>query len=137
MLLPSSRSKALNVIGAMNRKNEIFYEVHETTINSDILISFIDKLCNQITKKTILVLDNAPIHRSKKFKAKIEEWNALDLYIYFIPPYSPELNIIEILWKHIKYFWLEFKAYESYNSLKKCLLETLGAFGLEHTINFA
>ena len=41
------------------------------------------------------------------------------LTIYPIPPYSPELNIIEIVWRKIKYEWLPFSAYESFLSLKK------------------
>ena len=46
------------------------------------------------------------------------------LTIYPIPPYSPELNIIEIVWRKIKYEWLPFSAYESFISLeeKNCLM---------------
>lgn len=98
--LPSSRSKAINVIGAISRKGKLFYEVHNPTINSDLMISFIDQFCNQIEKRTVIVLDNAPIHRSKKFKKQMEEWQERDLYIFFITPYSPELNVIEILEAH-------------------------------------
>jgi hypothetical protein len=32
------------------------------------------------------------------------------LYLYYLPPYSPELNRIEILWKHAKHFWRRFVA---------------------------
>ncbi|QZT39075.1 transposase [Halosquirtibacter xylanolyticus] len=97
MRLRSSKSKRVNVIGAVNRKGKLIYEIHKDSVNTDIFIEFVDKLCNQITRKIILVLDNASIHKSKKFKDKIEQWEEEDLYIYFITPYSPELNIIEIL----------------------------------------
>ena len=63
--LPSSKGKALNIIGAMSRKGKLLYDIHDTTANSDILIAFVDKLRSQITKKTILVVDNAPIHKAK------------------------------------------------------------------------
>lgn len=43
---------------------------------------------------TVVVLDNSPILKSKKFMSKIKEWKEQYLLIYFLPPYSPELNLI-------------------------------------------
>jgi transposase len=75
-------------------------------------------------------------HSSKKFKAKIEEWAKEDLWIYFIPPYSPELNEIEILWRFVKYQWLAFEAYSSFENLKKHLKDIFDSFGSKCIINF-
>ena len=112
----------------MNRKNELFFEVNETTFNSDKIISFMDKFMKQIVKRTIVILDNSPIHKSKKFKAKMKEWEENDLLIFFLPPYSPELNLIEILWRRIKYQWLPFEAYLSFQNLKEHVSEVLNNF---------
>ena len=79
ILLPASKGKFLNVVGLMNRKNKLFFEVNETTFNSDKLIGFMDKFIGQIVKRTVVILDNSPIHKSKKFMAKIEEWRRNDL----------------------------------------------------------
>lgn len=70
ILLPASKGKFLNVVGLMNRKNDLFFEENETTFNSDKLILFMDKFTDQIVKKTVVILDNSPIHRSKKFMTK-------------------------------------------------------------------
>lgn len=44
-------------------------------------------------------MDNAPIHTSKKFIENIQKWrDNHDLFLFFLPTYSPELNKIEILW---------------------------------------
>lgn len=96
-----------------------------------------DRICDQIEKKTIVVLDNAPIHRSKKFKDKISEWEERDLYVFFITPYSPELNIIEMLWKQMKYYWLEFNAYNNYEALEDCINKILKLYGSKYVINYA
>ncbi|MDO8641323.1 MAG: transposase [Nitrosarchaeum sp.] len=74
ILLPAAKGKFLNVVGLMSRKNDLFYEVLETTFNSDKLISFMDRFALQINKKTIVILDNSPIHKSKKFINKLEQW---------------------------------------------------------------
>jgi len=50
-------------------------------------------------KKIIAILDNFTTHRSKK---TIEFANSLNIDLVFLPPYSPDLNPIEYIWKSIK-----------------------------------
>ncbi|MBE0424586.1 MAG: transposase [Lutibacter sp.] len=47
----------------------------------------------------------------------------------FLPPYSSKLNLIEILWRRIKYQWLPFQAYLSFQNLKEHLSYLLNNFG--------
>ncbi len=120
----------------MNRKNDLFFEVSETTFNTDKVILFMDKFAAQIVKKTVVILDNSPIHKSKKFMVKISEWKERDLLVFFLPPYSPELNLIEILWKRIKYQWLPFDAYLCFQNLKERLSYVLNNFGKLYDIKY-
>ena len=136
ILLPAAKGKFLNVVGLMNRKNDLFFEMNETTFNTDKIICFLDRFAAQIVKRTVVVLDNSPIHRSNKFKAKIKQWEEDDLLIYFLPPYSPELNLIEILWRRIKYNWLSFDAYLCFQNLKERLENVLQNIGLKYDIIF-
>ena len=136
ILLPAAKGKFLNVVALMNRKNDLFFEVNETTFNTDKFILFMNKFADQIVKKTVVILDNSPIHRSKKFMAKIKEWKEKDLLIFFLPPYSPELNLIEILWRKIKYQWLPFDAYLCFQNLKERLLHVLKNVGIKYDIKF-
>jgi len=136
ILLPASKGKFLNVVGLMNRKNDLFFEMNETTFNTDKIICFLDRFAKQIVKKTVVVLDNSPRHRSNKLKAKIKLWEEDDLLIYFLPPYSPELNLIEILWCRIKYNWLSFDAYLCFQNLKERLENVLQNISLKYDIIF-
>ena len=136
ILLPAAKGKFLNVVGLMTRKNNLFFEVLETTFDTDKIISFIDSFVVQTSKKTIVILDNSPIHKSKKFIAKMVEWKENDVYIFFLPPYSPELNLIEILWKRIKYQWIPFDAYICFQNLKERLSYVLKNFGEKYDIIF-
>jgi transposase len=136
ILLPAAKGKFLNVVGLMNRKNDLFFEVDETTFNTDKFICFMDKFAEQVVKQTVVILDNSPIHKSKKFIAKINEWKEKDVLIYFLPPYSPELNLIEILWKRIKYQWLPFDAYLCFQNLKERLSYVLNNFSIKYDIIF-
>ena len=58
------------------------------------------------------------------------------MYIFFLPPYSPELNKIEMLWKKIKYQWLGFDAYLSWQNLQHHLLHVLDNIGLKYILDF-
>jgi transposase len=136
LLLPAAKGKFLNVVGLMSRKNVLFSQVLETTFNTDKIIDFMDSFVEQIKKITVVILDNSPIHKSKKFIAKIQEWKEKDLLIFFLPPYSPELNLIEILWRRIKYNWIPLDAYLSFQNLKDRLSFVLNNFGTKYDIIF-
>ena len=70
-----------------------------------------------------MILDNYPINKSKKFISKMEEWKEKEVYIFFLPPYSPELNLIEILWRRINYqWWIPFDAYIFFSESQRTLV---------------
>ena len=76
-----------------------------------------DEFSEIITKKTVVIFDNSSSHTSEKFMKNIEKWEKKGLFVKYLPPYSPELNPIEILWRFIKYLWLPFSAYTSFRNL--------------------
>lgn len=115
--IKSQQSKRLNVLGFLRKDNELDAYTFSSSINSDVVIACIDKFCEKITKKTFLVMDNSSIHQNNLFWNKEDEWKEKGLEIFFLPTYSPHLNLIEILWRFIKYKWLESDAYESYSTL--------------------
>jgi transposase len=67
----------------------------------------------------------------------IEKWEEQGVFIKFLPAYSPELNIIEILWRFIKYFWLPFSAYSSFENLVKEVEKILRNIGDQFQICFS
>lgn len=136
--IPSSKSSRLNVLGFMNRNCDFESYVFEGSINSEIVIACFDDFAKKLSKKTIVLIDNASIHTSNLFKDNIDKWKNENLIIYNIPPYSPELNKIEILWRKIKYEWIDFSAYKTFGSLKKSLNNILSNIGInqKYHINF-
>lgn len=82
------------------------------------------------------MLDNANIHRSALFRRKALKWRAQHLYVAFLPTYSPELDLIEIFWRKIKYEWLPLTAYQSLQSLCDHVQEVLSGYGEKYRINF-
>ena len=135
--LPCSKSKRLNVLGLMGKDCSFQSWVFDSSINSSVVVAFFDQLAESINRPMAVVIDNASIHTSGEFTENIEKWANKGLVIVKIPPYSPELNLIEILWRKIKYEWMPFSAYQSFQNLQECLFEILANIGKSYTIEFA
>lgn len=74
------------------------------TVRTDV-IAFLDRLSEAPhASPRIVVIDNAAIPKGQAMNSKRQQWAAQGLYLYYLPPYSPELNRIEILWKQAKCF---------------------------------
>lgn len=137
LTLPSVSSPRLNVLGFLNLRGDFHSYVTEGSVNSEFVIHCFDAYCEQLTKPCVIVIDNAPMHRSAAFEAKIKQWEEDGMYLLFLPPYSPELNLIEILWRKLKYEWLPLSAYRSFKQLSAALEETLKETGTKYLLSFA
>ena len=131
-----ANSPRLNVFGILSIDNQLHAYSIEGTVNTDTVIACIDDFVKTIKKKTVLVLDNATIHHSKKFNAKLGEWIQKGLRIFHLPAYSPHLNLIETLWRNIKYRWLKPGDYASWEILKDALQNILNSVGDDYKIDF-
>lgn len=72
------------------------------SMTSERIADFLDKFSLTIRKDTFIVLDNAKVHRSKYMKEMRKIWEKRGLFLFFLPPYSPHLNIAETLWRMLK-----------------------------------
>lgn len=136
LMLPSGSSPRLNVLGFLNLRGEFQSYLTEDSVNSEFVIHCFDAYCAQLTKPCVIVLDNAPTHRSAAFEAKLKGWQEDGMYLLFLPPYCPELNLIEILWRKLKYEWLPLSAYESFKQLSETTEETLKEVGTKYRLSF-
>lgn len=137
ILVPAAKSIALSVFGLMTPDCKLFSQTFQGTLNSDKITGVFDEFSQTIEKQTVVVADNAPVHHSKVFSRKIEQWQEQDLYVYFLPLYSPELNRIETLWRFIKYKWLPLDAHANIENLKERLSDILANVGHQkYNINF-
>src|SRR5260370_4881694 len=135
--LPARRYGPLNFLGVMNLQNDLHTYLFEESIHTGVVIACFDAFCHTITTKTVVVVDNASIHRSEEFEDRMPYWKKHGLIIKYLSSYSPELNLIEILWRRIKYTWLPFSAYACLNALSEALETILSQVGSEYQITFA
>lgn len=134
--IPAAKGKRLNVLGFFNTNNELVPFCTPGSVDTLLVIGCFDAFCQSLTKKTVVVIDNAPIHTAQAFEKKRPVWEQKGLFLYFLPGYSPELNLIEILWRFIKYYWLPFSAYLNFDTLVEAVEEILIHVGTKYKIEF-
>lgn len=134
--IKSAKGQRINCFGILTRDNEFEYTTTYETINSNFIIEKINQFSHQIKKHTVIVLDNAKVHQSKAMKAMQNVWAKRQLFIFYLPPYSPHLNIIERLWKEMKARWIQTKDYETDDQLCYATTLILNAIGKKLFINF-
>jgi transposase len=125
-----------NVFGFLSTANHFVGYDTMGTINADLMVAFMDDFAQNITQKTVIVLDNAPFHKSNQIQEKRLEWEKQNLYLWFLPAYSPHLNRIETLWRKAKYEWLKPGDYHSWETLSNALDNIFNNIGTIYKINF-
>jgi len=131
-----TKTPATQVFGLMSLDNRLEAYTAKGSMNSEMVIAFINDFCKNTKTPTAIVIDNATIHHSKKFKQQMQIWKEQDIYIFHLPTYAPHLNPIEILWRMIKYQWLPYENLKSQEELDRELEQILNEFGTKYTINF-
>ncbi|MEM6265107.1 MAG: IS630 family transposase [Bacteroidota bacterium] len=135
--LPAQRGESKTIIGYFSPiKQHLEAVIFEGAADALCVIEVINQLANQIERKTILVLDQATIHTAAIVKRNIPRWKQKGLYLQFLPAHSPELNLIEILWKHLKHFWLKLQDYQSLDTLSAAAAGILKNYGKHYAISF-
>lgn len=105
--------KRANLLGFMDAVTyETISVMNESYLNSDSVCEGLEKLRkNNLDEYIYVILDNAAYQRCKKVKQKAAE---LNINLIFLPPYSPNLNLIERLWKFLRKEILANQYYHSF-----------------------
>jgi len=126
------RGKNLSVFGLLSTNNRLISYPTEQNTNANFIIQCLDDFVTKITKPTVVIMDNAPIHKAKILLKRREEWEKKNLFIFFLPKYSPHLNRIETLWRKMKYEWIKPKDYKSWRTFTKAVKNILATFGTDN-----
>lgn len=135
--LASTHGPRQNILGFLNLHNEFQAYAFEGSIDTPTVLHCFNLFSQQLERPAVVMLDNAPIHTSEEFEEERERWQGRDLSVKFLPSYSPELNLIEILWRRIKYDWLPLDAYQNFKTMTQSLFAILKGVGSKYRITFA
>lgn len=137
--IPGADRFRLNVLGLISPTNQSYFQTVTGSVTTATVMVVLDAFAAQTARDkqlSLVVLDNAPIYTSRTLQARINDWFRQGVALHWLPPYSSELNLIEILWHKIKYQWLPHTAYLYFNYLQSELKNALNQFGSKYKITF-
>lgn len=92
----------ISLISAITSKGHMRFMIKEKGgVNASVFIEFLKRLLIGAARTIFLIVDRGPAHRAKKTRAFVETLGG-KLQLFFLPPYSPDRNPDELVWKHLK-----------------------------------
>ena len=126
----SSGRRRYNVLGAWNGiTRELIRVTNDTRVSSDTMIELLGRIAVQTKGPTTLVLDNA---RYQRCAAVETEAKRAGIELLFLPSYSPNLNLIERLWKFTKKKALRGKHYADFATFSGAIDDCLNRIHTDH-----
>jgi len=121
----------LNVLGAWNAvTHELVSVINTTTVNSDTMCELLKRIAALgLVGPITLVLDNAKYQHAAVVKALAQE---LGIHLEFLPGYSPNLNLIERLWKFRKRHALYARYHPDFASFRTAIENEIGKLSTTH-----
>lgn len=92
----SSKRLSFNMISAISNKGTVRFMTYHETMTTKVLLKFFKRLIKDTKGKVFLILDNLKVHHSHL----VREWlkrHKQEIEVYYLPPYSPEMNPDEYL----------------------------------------
>lgn len=127
----------VNIWGLISRQNSCHWATTQQNIDGHFVLQQLDHLSLNIKKETFVVLDNASIHHAKVFQDRLLIWQQRGLFLFFLPTYSPHLNMAETMWRKLKMEWLVAEDYLEKDSLLYAVNRCMANIGTNLKINFS
>ena len=91
----------LNMLSAISAKGELRFMTSRKRLSAALFIEFLRRLITNYPKKIFLVVDGLPAHKAKSVHRFVHQVKDR-LRLFFLPPYSPEINPDELVWNDVK-----------------------------------
>lgn len=92
---------SLNMISAISPKGSLRFMVVRGGVGAQVFVEFLKRLMHGRRRAIFLIVDGHPAHRSKSATTYVDSLGG-KLKLFFLPPYSPELNPDEFVWNDVK-----------------------------------
>ena len=91
-----------NMISAVTPLGVLHFDVFTGRFDAEVFVEFLKKLVHDTNDPIFLVLDNHSVHKARIVRDYVDSLDGR-LKLFFLPPYSPELNPDEWVWKNVKH----------------------------------
>ena len=102
VVVTTGERKSVNMISAISPRGELRFRVQQGKMNAGKFIEFLKALLDSVPGNIFIIVDGHPVHKAKKVSEFVKEKADGRLSIFFLPPYSPDLNPDEWVWNNVK-----------------------------------
>lgn len=114
----------MNLISAISPRGDMRFMTVEGRMNAGKFIAFLKRLLHNAKRRVFLIVDGHPSHRARKVFEFVRATEG-KLRLFFLPPYSPELNPDELVWNHLKNHSVGKRIVKSRDELKRVVIAHL------------
>ena len=90
------------MVSAVSPRGELHFDIHEKGVKTEDFLEFCKTLIADAGRPVFLIIDNSQVHHANILKEYAEQSDGM-LTLFFLPPYSPDLNPDEWVWKNVKH----------------------------------
>ena len=102
VVVGSAVRHAVKMVSAIGQRGELSFQVHEGSMNAERFLEFLQAILHDFDTPVFLVVDGSSVHKAAIVKEYVASTNGR-LELFFLPPYSPELNPDEWVNKNVKH----------------------------------
>lgn len=114
--------KNFYIYGSVEPKTGDNFSLFLPWVNTEMMNLYLEQMSLEYSEQQIvLIMDQAGWHKSRELIVPT------NIEIIYLPPYSPELNPIERLWKHLKANYIHNRVFESLKEIWLCMLEAVAS----------
>jgi transposase len=102
VLQGTGKRRSISMVSAVSPRGELHFDIQEKGVTADDFLAFCKTLIADAGRPVFLILDNSQVHRALILKEYAAQSSGM-LTLFFLPPYSPDLNPDEWVWKNVKH----------------------------------
>ena len=131
--VPHGHWKTTTFVGALRCDGLTAPLAIDGAIDGELFLAYVEQVLGPAPKQgDVVILDNLPAHKIAGVRQAIE---AIGATLLFIPPYSPDLNPVELAFSKLK-TWLRVRAIRNVDAPWSALADLCGSFNPEECVNY-
>jgi len=124
VVVSTGQRNSVNMISAVSARGHLRFMLTKGRVNGPVFVEFLKRMMHHAQRPIFLILDGGSFHHSRPVRDYVESLGG-KLQLFFLPPYSPELNPDEQVWNYVKHHGVAKAALHSRDDLKKFVLARL------------
>jgi transposase len=120
----TGQRSSVNMISTVSARGALRFMLTKGKVNGLVFVEFLQRLMHNAARPIFLILDGGSYHRSRPVKEYVAGLGGR-LQLFFLPPYSPELNPNEQVWNYVKHHGVAKAALRTGKDLKQFVMARL------------